>query len=229
MRRFYLILMVVMFACLGCEWHLRPSDNHDGDKVSIARYDRIELLYLTTADFAVLQQMKIEYPVQTRTLIEDVLKLGSVDTLDINTKFLVFFQDSTLQMLLSEVERQYADVSDLEQQLTKAFARLVEMDPELEVPVVYAQVGSLDQSIVAGNGMLGISLDKYLGSDYPLYQRYGYTERQRQVMTRENIVPDCLRFYLLSVYAKHQLPDASPDERDQLMGHIKEMVNEAMR
>ena len=229
MRRFYLILMVVMFACLGCEWHLRPSDNHDGDKVSIARYDRIELLYLTTADFAVLQQMKIEYPVQTRTLIEDVLKLGSVDTLDINTKFLVFFQDSTLQMLLSEVERQYADVSDLEQQLTKAFARLVEMDPELEVPVVYAQVGSLDQSIVAGNGMLGISLDKYLGSDYPLYQRYGYTERQRQVMTRENIVPDCLRFYLLSVYAKHQLPEASPDERDQLMGHIKEMVNEAMR
>ena len=72
--------------------------------MAVERYDRVQSLYLTTGDFSALQQMNTVYPMQTRTLIEDVLRIGKVNDPEINTKFLRFYQDSTLQSLISEAE-----------------------------------------------------------------------------------------------------------------------------
>ncbi len=88
---------------------------------SIERYDMIEARYLSSGDVAALQQMNTQYPSQTRMLIEDLLQLGSVSDSDINTRFLLFFQDTTLQTLIAEVGRQYADLSDIDRQWSDAF------------------------------------------------------------------------------------------------------------
>jgi len=42
--------------------------------------------------------------------------------------------------------------------------------------------------------LIGISLDKYLGTDYTLYKEF-YTDVQRQQMTRDNIVSDAMNAY----------------------------------
>ena len=230
MRRIYILLLAVMLVCIGCEWRLTASDDKQEVRVAVERYDRIQSLYLTTGDFSALQQMNTVYPQQTRTLIEDVLKIGHVNDSEINLKFLAFYQDSTLQTLLAEAEQQYANMDDINQELTDAFARLQEMIPGIEVPLIYAQIGSLDQSVIVGNGLLGISLDKYLGKDYPLYLRedYGYTEEQRQVMTRQNIVPDCIGFYLLSLFPMPSEYAQSQLGRDMHIGKVQWVVNQAM-
>ena len=126
MRSLYSILLLVLIACIGCQWKLQPTvEKSDSDEVELARFDRAERLFLTTGDFAALQQMKTVYPIETRTLIEDVLQLGRVDEAGISTRFLYFFQDSTLQTLLRDVEEQYHDVHDLNADLNKSFKRLV--------------------------------------------------------------------------------------------------------
>jgi hypothetical protein len=228
-KKFYVIVLLVMVTCLGCQWQLRPSDSEsEKPMMEIERFDCVESMYLTTGDFAVLQQMKTEYPIQTRTLIEDVLCLGPVDTLDINTKFLIFFQDSVLQALIKDVQKTFADMDDINRQLGDAFGRLSKMIPEIEIPQVYSQISSLDESIIVGHKLLGVSLDKYLGEDYPLYQRFGYTERQRKMMTRKYIVPDCLSFYLLSLYHKEDMDTASSEHRSVHMGRIQYVVNSAL-
>lgn len=226
MRKVYFILVVVMMTCIGCEWHLRKTQENSGLMIAIDRYDRVEALYLTTGDVAALHQMNTDYPNQTRTLIEDLLQLGHVNDSDINIRFLHFFQDSTLQQILADVAESYADVSDLDEELSVSFARLKKMLPNLPIPNVYTQIGSLDQSIVIGDGELGISLDKYLGSNHPVYLKYGYSERQRSTMTRSFIVPDCLGFYLLSYYPMPQ--DASAFEREEHLGRVKYCVNSAL-
>ncbi len=230
MRRIYILLLAVMLVCIGCEWRLTSSDDKQEVRVAVERYDRIQSLYLTTGDFSALQQMNTVYPQQTRTLIEDVLKIGHVNDSEINLKFLAFYQDSTLQTLLAEAEQQYANMDDINQGLTDAFARLQEMIPDIEVPLIYAQIGSLDQSVIVGNGLLGISLDKYLGKDYPLYLRedYGYSEEQRRVMTRQNIVPDCIGFYLLSLFPMPSEYAQSQLGRDMHIGKVQWVVNQAM-
>jgi hypothetical protein len=187
----------------------------------------LEYRYLSTGDIAALQQMNTEYPTETRMLVEDLLHLGPANDPEMKKKLLYFFQDSTLKVLLRDVKEQYGDMSDVEEQLTSAFDRLKTLLPGFEVPRVYTQISSLDQSIVAGDGFLGISLDKYLGSDYPLYLKYGYTERQRSMMNRTAIVPDCIGFYLLGLFPFPE-NDTTQAARIRHIGKIQYVVNQVM-
>ena len=95
------------------------------------------------------------------------------------------------------------------------------------IPTVYMQIGALDQSIIIGNGTIGISIDKYLGEDYPLYRKY-YPESQRKSMNRQNIVPDALCFYLMSLYPMHDFEKRPQMERDLHVGKIMWLTNKAM-
>ena len=55
---FYFLTLVMAVACVACEFRLKPSE--EGDQVwqmHVQRYDRLESRYLTTGDFAALQQM----------------------------------------------------------------------------------------------------------------------------------------------------------------------------
>lgn len=224
MRKIYGILVILMLVCVGCQWQLKPNEDTETHTVSVQRYDRIESLYLTTGDYAALQQMKTYFPEQTRMLIENVLRLGQVNDADINTKFLYFFQDSTLQRMLADVQQQYSNMDDVNEELEASFERLHKELQHLELPEVYAQIGSFDQSIIIGTGTLGISLDKYLGEDYPFYQQ-NYSEEQRRMMVRSMIVPDCMVFYILSQYPIAREKRNIQQERDLHMGRIQWVVN----
>ena len=99
--------------------------------------------------------------------------------------------------------------------------------PGLKHPSFYAQIGALDQSIVIGEHSVGISLDKYMGAEYPLYKKF-YNAQQRKTMTRSYIVPDCLTFYLLSIYPMDDFDNRPQLDRDLHMGKIMWAVNKAM-
>ena len=204
-------LFLLSSLCMSCEWKLKPlSEKEEGKVFAVQRYDRLESLYLTTGDFSALQQMETDYPMETRTLIENVLKLGVIDDHEINNRFLAYFQND-----------------DINQQLDAAFTKLRQHIPDMPIPVVYTQITSLDQSIVIGDGMVGISLDKYLGKDYELYKRY-YSEQQRSSMNRYNIVPDCLCFYLISLYQVDDFESRTQEDRDLHMGKVMWMTNFAL-
>ena len=90
---------------MACEFKLKPNiEDVQNAQIEIKRYDRLESRYLTTGDFSALQQMNTEYPMETRTLLEKVLQLGEVNDPNISHKFLMFYQDSVLQTLLSDAE-----------------------------------------------------------------------------------------------------------------------------
>ena len=227
----HLLTAVTVFtlaALTACQWkpwqNASPAEHH----VTVQRFDRIESLYLTTGDFSALQHLNLSFPMQTRTLIEDILKIGQVDERDINSTFLNFYQDTTLQTLIAETQLQYAQMDDIDSELSAAFARLQQWFPSLEVPLIYAQIGALDQSIVVSNGAVGVSLEKYLGKDYPLYKRYGYSPQHLQTMGRDFVVPDILSFYLLSLYPLSNFEESTQQERDEHMAKIQWVVNCAL-
>ena len=221
------LLLVASFLLSACELRLKPFEEESEHRMEVFRYDRLESQYLTTGDFSALQQMSTEYPMETRTLIEDILHIGEVNDPQINKKFLTFFQDSTLQMIVSDAEPQYANMDDINQQLNKAFFNLKGRLPDMPLPQVYAQIGALDQSIVIGNQSIGISLDKYLGEDYPLYKKF-YSASQLKAMSRSYIVPDCLSFYLLSLYPMPDFEQRSQIDRDLHIGKIMWVCNQAL-
>mgnify|MGYP004448910637 CR=1 FL=1 len=190
MKKIIVFTLVFVALAVSCNFNVLTWTNSDNaDTIQIKRYDRVQSRYLTTGDFAALQEMNTIYTKETRALIEDVVKLGSVADDNINKHLLEFFRDSTLQNVIFAAESEFADISDLNDELRSAF------------------------TIIVDDNDVCISLDKYLGADYPAYLRF-YDAEQRKTMTRRYIVPDCIVFYLWSVYTPQHLHGLSQYERD---------------
>ena len=212
----------------SCGYRLKPFDEDESaNAVMIERFDRVESRYLTTGDFSALQLMSTDYAQPMRLLIEDMLELGNVQDLETNSRLLSLYQDSLLQQVIVDVEEQYATTEDLERELNKAFSRLKKFLPEVKVPTFYTQIGALKQSVIVDEDLIGISLDKYLGVDYPPYACY-FDEQQRSSMSREYIVPDCLVFYLISNYPLSDFETRTQEERDSHLGCIMYAVNQLL-
>ena len=143
-------MAVTLLLCSACELKFKPNEEAEAAVLSVQRYDRLESRYLTTGDFSALQQMNTDYPIETRTLIEKMLQLGTITDANISNRFLMFYQESTLQALIADAEAEYANMDDINQQLKESFERLNAWMPELQQPSFYAQIGALDQSIVVG-------------------------------------------------------------------------------
>lgn len=169
------------------------------EKERIYRYDRLVDEFVSLNSFSALQRMNTEYPASTRLLIEEVLTIGSVEDAHIERRLRDYFLDSTMQVLLQDVHKKYANLSVEEKEIFSVFNQIKSVDSTFRIPLVYTQISGLNQSIVVGDSILGISLDKYLGSDYPLYKKYFY-DWQYQKMNRNNLVPDALYFYLSHEY-----------------------------
>jgi len=222
------IILSILLSFTACNYNIQNKQQEKAENgITIHRFDRLESRYLTTGDYSALQQMNTDYPRQTRLLLEDVLALGEVSDASINSRFLSLFQDTLLQAIITDVGLQYSDVKDLNKQLTEAFNKLKKFLPSINIPLVYTQITALNQSIVVGDSIIGISLDKYLGVDYPLYKRY-YNEQQVSTMNREHIVPDCICFYLLSLYPLEKFETSTQEERDLHMGKIMWVANKAI-
>lgn len=228
MRKVYYFLFLFTILCVACEFKWNPMHSEDqSDVIKINRFDRLEYRYLTTGDFSALQEMNTDYPMEVRTLIEDVLKIGEVRDPEINAKFLNFYQDTTLQTLISQAEAEYSNMDDLNNSFNHAFKRLRSWFPNLKTPKIYAQISALDQSVVVGDESIGVSLDKYLGPDYPLYKKY-YPAGQREQMKRSMIVPDCISFYLISQFPIDNMESKSQRERDLHMAKMMWITNQAI-
>ncbi len=198
MTRKLIFILVSLLALSACNMG-RESKEIAGMDISVARYDRLQFEYVTMNNLSALQRMNTDYPQHTKLLIEDVLAIGAVDDERINERMLEYLSDTTLLRLMRDVQEKFNDLSDVEKALTEGFKALKKEVPSLPVPRFYAQFSALNQSIVIGDSLVGFSLDKYMGADYPLYKRF-YYDHQSCIMQPERIVPECFIFYLLGQY-----------------------------
>lgn len=198
MKRRWILFCLIMLLIAACGvglWSLFVVEDSVVEEVRIERFDRVLDEYVSLGSGTALHRMNTEYPQQTKLLIEDVLAMGQVSDPDVERKLRYVFLDSTVQILLDEVHRQYGDVSDLERDFQRVFEELRKKDPSFRTPHIYTQISCLNQSIVVSDSLIGISLDKYLGRDFPLYQEF-YSPEQRQQMNRDAIVRDAISAYL---------------------------------
>lgn len=176
-------------------------DIDDEKELVIHRYDRLVDEFVSLNSYTALERMHADYPEETTLLLEDVLTLGSVQDPEIENKLRAYCMNPAVQTLLKDVHDSFPNLDALTKQMNAAFIELKKADPQFRVPKVYAQISALNQSIVVGDSVLGISLDKYLGADYPLYKQYYYSF-QRRSLCRERILPDALFYYLISEYPR---------------------------
>lgn len=199
MIRIVSILLLSIIAFSACQHDKQKGDALFDRDIKVFRFDRLQYEASALNSFSALQKMNLEYPQATKMLIEDVLMIGNVSEPDINERLCTYYSDTVLVQLMMDAGKRFKDMTSIEKGLTEAFRRLKKEIPSIPIPKVYAQISALNQSVVVGDSLLGFSIDKYMGEDYPLYERY-YYPYQRRTMTPDRILPDCLTSYLYSLY-----------------------------
>lgn len=220
-----LLLLSVLFT--GCWINTNDSYTKESDKVAVIRYDRLQTEYIRFNSVSALQKMSTTYGRATQILVEEILAIGNVSDDNIDETVHAFYSDSTLLQLIDDTEARFEDLSHIEKQLTKGFKRLKKELPSLIIPTVYAQISALNESIVVSDSLLGISLDKYMGEDYPLYHRY-YYDYQRRSMRPERIVPDCFIYYMMGGYPLPPLKERTLLERILRQGQIYYIIQQVL-
>ena len=113
------------------------------------------------------------------------------------TDLQAYLNDPVIRDLYKEVQRQYADISDLEKGFQAAFARIRYHFPDIRLPRIYTIVSGMDfeAPVILVDSVLIISLDMYLGADFRLYKQMGeylpmYVRRH---LNRDHILSDCMK------------------------------------
>lgn len=191
------IWICMLFASCGISTGNNAEQKEE--EISVLRYDKLLGEYVRSNSYSAMQKLTTDYRQQTKTLIEDVLSIGTVKEDTIFRRLQKFYSDTTLLRLIKDVDAKFPNLDEVEKGLTKGFKRLKKAVPDTKVPLVYAQISAFNESIILVDTLLGISLDKYMGEDYSLYKRF-YYDYQCTSMRPERIVPDCFLFFLLSRY-----------------------------
>jgi gliding motility-associated lipoprotein GldB len=98
--------------------------------------------------------------------------------------------DPLLQELYSEVNKKYATISKIENDLENFFKHVQYYFPEYNTPRVITVISEVDLGAKAiySNQFVFISLDCYLGKEHPFYA--DFTEYQRITLEENQILPD---------------------------------------
>ena len=217
----YLFLICVLALC-GCHkgrnyWPKELATQ----EVEFVRFDNA---LMNVHEATVAQDIRVlyyTYPAFMPVWVEDILGIPTADTAYLEKALPEFLNDTLYGFKQTNAKEQevFADVTDLEKAIGKAFTRIEFLYPETEVPTFYLFVSGFQTPVYFGEEWVGVGADMYLGSDYPYYNRVVY-EYQKQTMRKE-----CIPVDVVSAYLFRTLPYTSTKSRllDQMMYRGKVM------
>lgn len=193
--RCYGLILLWFFSCFCFSCTQKKAYGEGKSEFSIKRFD-VELfnyLMKRSTEDSLLMNNKIFLDI----FGDRVIHIGKSDSIAFFERLNAFFSEPTLMSLYKDEQKQFGNIEVFENELDKAFEILLHEFPNLKMPRVYLHVSGLNQNVVVTDSILSLSADKYLGSQYPLYQDFFY-DYQRQNMTPERVVPDYLLGYLMA-------------------------------
>lgn len=125
-------------------------------------------------------------------LFSYVINTGDINESSFGDFLVRFCTDKQNNEVFAVTMDLYPSLEGIEDGLRDAFRHYKYYFPDKVVPAVYSCITGFNNSIITGDSVLAISLDRYLGADceyYPRLEIYKYIAAR---MTRENIVPDCI-------------------------------------
>ena len=164
----------------------------------IQRFDS-SYWFLDTTDLR--QSMTLltaQYPEMGKIYMEYVMVTGRVGSDTAATEYRNFRKYPAVVSVYESVLKEYADMSDIENELKPALLRLQILAPQIEIPKFYTHVSFFIQNILVGKGFISLSLDNYMGENYCYYDSAMIHRYLRPNMRREKIASDYLTALLAS-------------------------------
>ncbi len=192
MKNKIFLLYVCCILCFSCSGKKANINN-----IEINRFDKDLFEYLEGRKQQ--QELLNNHQIFLDLYGDKIIGIGKSDSLGFFERLSGYFSEPTLRKIYKDELSLFENTENISQKLSIGFDILKTEFPDLKIPSIYMHVSGLNQNIIVTDSILSISVDKYLGSDYPLYQDYFY-DYQRQNMTPERIVPDYFLGFLMTEF-----------------------------
>ncbi len=131
---------------------------------------------------------------------EGVLQIGNPTSPSFNYSVAQFITNENMKTLYMDAQKEFADLSEVERELTDAFAHFMYHFPDSTVPEIVFNISALNYAVIATPTTLAIGLDMFLGADYPVYPMVGFPQYLYKNMKPQQVVPQAMKGWLQSMY-----------------------------
>jgi hypothetical protein len=138
-----------------------------------------------------------------------------------------FLADPYINSVARDADSVFKDMQIEEQSFGEAFQAYHYFFPGKKIPSIIAYTGGFNYQVGAWPSELGIGLEFYLGSKHRFYSLLGLPAYKQRVLSREYLVPDALRGWLISEF---EAPDKTRKFIDQLIfeGKIQYLIDQLL-
>lgn len=200
-RVILIIVSIVFLPFTGCKRnHYKVNTSKIDVDIEIKRLEK-DLFTMDPGDIIdSIPHIKSDYG-NFLQLFSYVINTGDVNDPSFGEDLVNFCTDRLNYEVYENVIEVYPDTETIRNSLEGAFEKYKHYFPEYPIPAVYTCITGFNSSVITGDSILGIGLDRYLGADNEFYPRlgiYGYISAR---MTPEYIVPDCMYGWASSEWA----------------------------
>jgi hypothetical protein len=168
-------------------------------EVKIHRFDK-DFISLDTANMkSGLNQLFKKYSEFLPVFTNEILDTTATDTAAIQHLFYKFLTDTTFAQTNKKTLETFANITDIEQQISDAYTYIHHYFPEVKLPEIYFYVSGFNRSVMMNNKFIGIGTDFYLGSDFYAYKGLTY-EYLVKNMRRECLATDLVSATLFRMF-----------------------------
>lgn len=168
----YTFLFIILILISSCNRNpLKVDISGIETEVEVVRFEQ-ELFALPMQDtLAELTALRNKYPEFFDLFTWKVIGVGGIEEEYFPEIMGEFLTDTMILNVKTLVENEFSDFEKTEEELIKAFKYFQYHFPEKELPTIYTMISGFNQSVVTAENIIGVSLDKYLGSDCSYYKQ----------------------------------------------------------
>jgi uncharacterized protein YjaZ len=139
-------------------------------EAEIVRFDR-ELFNVPMQDtLAELRELRSRYPEFFDLFTWKVIGIGGINEYHFPELMGQFLTDTLIMNVKALTDEAFSDFRRTERKIIEAFKYYSYHFPEKELPAIFTMISGFNQSVVTAENIIGISLDKYMGSDCSYYK-----------------------------------------------------------
>jgi len=200
------LFLILFFGCLI----FATSCKRNKLKVDISAIkNNIEIVHFTDELFDLdttnltqsLTNFSNKYPDFFDLFTYRIIRIGGIADSGFVDLMHQFLTDTMILNVNKLVGEEFGDFVETEKKLNKAFKYYQYHFPNKMLPKIYIYTSGFNQSVVTAQNIIGISLDKYLGSDCPYYKMLNSTPAYKaKNMHKNKITSDVIYAWAASDY-----------------------------
>lgn len=248
LMRNILILFIFTTSFLTCIGNVKGDSNEQvTDNITILRFDKDLYSYLQNPTIDKRTRLTGTYPSLLPAFGQiTVGKMIENDTLKFFNAVSEYFAHPMLKKIYEDEIKQSDDLSGCEDVLSRANVALKQIFPQKSFPQFAVHVSGFKENVIAIDGIISLSVDKYLGEFYPAYRQF-FTEEERSQMNSKLMPRDYLKAWIIAdnvvktnekvnlltsiieegktLYLLSEILISSNYSREELIGYTHEQMN----